>query len=61
MYAASINKIENKKKKDLLFADADNYTIPASEGWNEGYSHSNKFLYFKDVAASNNKNNKIRL
>ena len=58
MYAASINKNETKKKKNLLFADADNYTIPAAEGWNEGYSHSSKFLYIKDVAATNTKNKK---
>ncbi|GEO02694.1 hypothetical protein AAE02nite_03580 [Adhaeribacter aerolatus] len=51
MLAASINKEESKKKKNLLFADADNYTIPAGEGWNEGYSHSSRFLYIKDVAA----------
>ncbi|KAA5548647.1 hypothetical protein [Adhaeribacter rhizoryzae] len=59
MYAASINKNETKKK-NLLFADADNYTIPAGEGWNEGYSHSSKFLYVKDVTATTkNKKNKI--
>ena len=63
MYAASINLNEVKQKKNLLFADADNYTIPAGEGWNEGYSHSNKFLYFKDVAviSDKKKNNNIWL
>jgi hypothetical protein len=61
MYAASINKTESKPKRKLLFADADNYVIPANEGWNEGYSHSNKFLYFRDVATANThkKKNKI--
>lgn len=52
MYAASINKNETKKKRNLLFTDADNYSIPVGEGWNEGYSHSNKFLYVKDVATT---------
>lgn len=51
MYAASINKNGIKQKRNLLFADADNYTIPADEGWNEGYSHANKFLYIKETAA----------
>jgi hypothetical protein len=36
----------------LIFTDADAYTIPASEGWNEGYSHSNKFLYIANVGMS---------
>jgi hypothetical protein len=57
MYAASINKTGAKQKRNLLFADADNYTIPASEGWNEGYSPSNKFLYFKEVSTVRTKKN----
>ena len=55
MYAASINKTGAKQKRNLLFADADNYTIPANEGWNEGYSPSNKFLYFKEVSTARTK------
>lgn len=60
MYTTSINKPGNNKKKPLLFADADNYTIPASEGWNEGYSQNNKFLYFKDVATRTKKSDDLR-
>jgi hypothetical protein len=46
MYANKVEKTKpNTEKKKLIFADADVYTIPANEGWNEGYSHSNKFLY----------------
>ena len=56
MYAASINKTGAKQKRNLLFADSDNYTIPANEGWNEGYSPSNKFLYFKEVPTARTKN-----
>jgi hypothetical protein len=60
MYTTSINNQGSNKKKALLFADADNYTIPASEGWNEGYSQNNKFLYFKDVATRTKKNDDPR-
>jgi len=57
---SSINHNEGNKKKALLFADADVYTIPASEGWNEGYSQNNKFLYFKDVATRTKRNDAPR-
>jgi hypothetical protein len=52
MYAASLNKKGGKPQKQLLFADAEAYTIPAGEGWNEGYSHNNKFLYVKEVSST---------
>lgn len=45
MYANKVDKTGAKTEKQLIFTDAEAYTIPASEGWNEGYSHSNKFLY----------------
>ncbi|MDB5261432.1 MAG: hypothetical protein JWQ14_713 [Adhaeribacter sp.] len=54
MQVASSSKTEAKQKQNLLFADADIYTIPAGEGWNEGYSPSNKFLYFKEAATTRN-------
>lgn len=59
MYTSKFEKKERKLEKQLIFADAENYVIPAKEGWNEGYSSSNKFLYFNDVSAHNSKANKI--
>jgi hypothetical protein len=49
MYASKVEKTGAKTEKQLIFADADVYTIPASEGWNEGYSHSSKFLYITNT------------
>jgi hypothetical protein len=52
MYANKLVKTGAKTEKKLIFTDADAYTIPASEGWNEGYSHSNKFLYIANAGMS---------
>ena len=52
MYANKLVKTGAKTEKQLIFTDADAYTIPASEGWNEGYSHSNKFLYIANAGLS---------
>ena len=49
MYAGKVEKTGTKTERKLIFAEADVYTIPASEGWNEGYSHSNKFLYIANA------------
>ena len=62
MYASSANKSGGKKKKELIFDDAEAYTIPNGESWNEGYSHSNKFLYCKDGAGARiNRNNDAKV
>lgn len=52
MYAGKVEKTGTKTERKLIFAEADVYTIPASEGWNEGYSHSNKFLYIANAGLS---------
>ncbi len=52
MYTKGAERSGVKTEKQLLFADAELYTIPANEGWNEGYSHTNKFLYFKDIVST---------
>ena len=52
MYAGKVEKTGTKSERKLIFAEADVYTIPASEGWNEGYSHSNKFLYIANAGIS---------
>jgi len=61
MYASTFNKNVSKNKKTLIFADseAEAYTIPASEGWNEGYSQNNKFLYVKDIVTSRTNKNRV--
>ena len=59
MYTSKVEKKEIKSEKQMLFADAENYVIPAKENWNEGYSSSNKFLYFKDTSAHSRKINII--
>lgn len=51
MYANK-DKTGTKTDRELIFGDAEAYTIPASEGWNEGYSHSNKFLYITNKGMS---------
>jgi hypothetical protein len=63
MYASKVEKTGAKTEKQLIFADADVYTIPASEGWNEGYSHSNKFLYITNamISGKNMRNNSSRM
>lgn len=63
MYARKVEKTGAQTEKQLLFADADVYTIPASEGWNEGYSHSNKFLYINNATISGQgmRNNAVRV
>ena len=52
MYAGKVEKTGAKTERKLIFAEAEVYTIPASEGWNEGYSHSNKFLYIANAGLS---------
>jgi hypothetical protein len=52
MYVNKVEKTGTKTDKKLIFSDADVYTIPASEGWNEGYSHSSKFLYITNTGMS---------
>ncbi len=49
MYAKSVNKSEVKKERKFLFDERDFITIPAKEGWNEGYAHTSKFLYINSV------------
>jgi len=51
MSASKLDQPGKKSLKKLLFADADHYTIPPVQGWNEGYSQTNKFLYIQDSNA----------
>jgi len=48
MSTSKVNQPGKKSEKKLLFADADQYVIPAVQSWNEGYSQANKFLYFQE-------------
>lgn len=41
----------NRSEKRMLFTDTEPYIIPAQENWNEGYSHSSRFLYVSDDTA----------
>ena len=55
MYTSKIEEKERKSEKLMLFADVENYVIPAKESWNEGYSSSNKFLYVNDTSVQKSK------
>ena len=61
MLASKSDQSGKKSVKKLLFADADQYAIPAVQGWNEGYSRTNKFLYFQDSAVKTTSRNKKSL
>ena len=58
MLASKSDQPGKRSEKKLLFADADQYAIPAVQGWNEGYSQANKFLYFQDTTVKTTSRNK---
>lgn len=47
LVATDFRKTAQIAKKNWLYVqEADTATIPAIQGWNEGYLASNKYLYF---------------
>jgi len=59
MVVSKSEQLVKKSVKKLLFADADQYAIPAVQGWNEGYSKANKFLYIQDTPSNTTSRIKI--
>jgi len=49
MSAIKVDQPGKRSEKKFLFSDADQHTIPAVQGWNEGYSRASKFLYVQEA------------